>query len=93
LAASVAGQDAPDASAVAPQWHVIERISVAAIYHAEGDLNAVETTLSQAIGAAELLRLPHQIQRAMRLACQASPDLSGEGRAALMRLQLTLPAA
>ena len=52
----------------APQWDVIERITVADVLLTAGDRNSVEPILFAAINAASRHRLPHQIQRISRIA-------------------------
>lgn len=92
-AAVLARQDPPTPAGVAPQWHAIERVSVAEVFAAQGDLEAMTATLRQAITTAEAFRLPHQLQRAIRLAEGSIPELAHDGCEALGRLQLVLPAA
>ncbi|MFI6741775.1 helix-turn-helix domain-containing protein [Nonomuraea sp. NPDC050451] len=92
-AVRLAEADMPDVSRVAPQWRTIERVTVAEVFRASGDEAAASGALLQSIAAAENTRLPHQIQRAMRAARGALPEVEAAGTAALQRLQLTLPAA
>jgi transcriptional regulator with XRE-family HTH domain len=53
-----------------PHWRVIERITTAEVLARAGEDNAAETMLTAAINDAETLRLPHQVQRIIRLASQ-----------------------
>ncbi len=53
-----------------PQWRVIERITTADVLTRAGDEQTAANILSAAIGDAETLRLPHQIQRIVRLTGQ-----------------------
>ena len=64
LAESFAAEDGPPT----PQWRVIERITTADVLARAGDEQTSADMLSAAIGDAETLRLPHQIQRIIRLA-------------------------
>jgi hypothetical protein len=50
-----------------PHWRVIERITTAEVLTRAGDEHAAQTMLTAAIGDAESLRLPHQVQRVIRL--------------------------
>ena len=63
LAESFAAEDGPPT----PQWRVIERITTADVLARAGDEHTAAGMLSAAIGDAEALRLPHQIQRIIRL--------------------------
>ncbi|MBB6546881.1 helix-turn-helix domain-containing protein [Nonomuraea rubra] len=92
-ATRLAGADTPDAAGVAPQWQTIERVTVAEVFRANGDEAAASHALLQSIATAESTRLPHQIQRAMRAARGALPEVEEAGAAALQRLYLTLPTA
>jgi transcriptional regulator with XRE-family HTH domain len=89
-AAAIGDRAAPDSAGVAPQWRVIERVSIASVYQAQGDLTATEIALRQAVQVAEVMQLPHQIQRVVRLVHGTNPELALEGAAALTRLQRTL---
>jgi transcriptional regulator with XRE-family HTH domain len=81
----------PDAAPVAPQWHVIERVTAGQVLLAAGQREEADGALRTALVAAEGSRLPHQIQRAVR-AAEASqfPDLARDGRASLDRLNAAL---
>lgn len=50
-----------------PQWRVIERITIADVLATAGDQPAAAGMLSAALGEAETLRLPHQVQRMIRM--------------------------
>jgi transcriptional regulator with XRE-family HTH domain len=63
LAESFAADDEPPT----PQWRVIERITTADVLARAGDERSAANMLSAAVGDAETLRLPHQIQRIIRL--------------------------
>jgi transcriptional regulator with XRE-family HTH domain len=77
-----------------PQWRVIERITTADVLASAGDTAAAAEMLSDAVSQAETLRLPHQVQRVIRLTSH-SPGLTrqpvtGQARAALSRLRAEL---
>jgi len=77
----------PDAAPVAPQWHVIERVTAGQVLLAGGQRDEAEEALRAALAAAEVSRLPHQIQRTIRVA--EAGELNGvaqDGRTALHRL-------
>jgi transcriptional regulator with XRE-family HTH domain len=65
-AVAVAGA-APDAGAPAAQWTVIERITFADLLLAIGDRSQAEELLIAAVDEAVRLRLPHQIERVIRI--------------------------
>ena len=50
-----------------PQWQVIERITTAEVLASAGDEQTAAGMLSAAISDAETLRLPHQVQRIIRM--------------------------
>ena len=54
--------------APAPQWQVIERITYADILATAGDHAAAGAILLEAVDLGRRYRLPHQIQRAARIA-------------------------
>ena len=56
------------APAPAPQWQVIERITYADVLATAGDHTAAEAILLEAVDLGRRYRLPHQIQRAARIA-------------------------
>jgi hypothetical protein len=62
--------------APAPQWQVIERITYADILATTGDHAAAEGILLEAVNLGRRYRLPHQIQRAARIAQRVHPDLA-----------------
>ena len=93
LAESFAAGDGPPT----PQWRVIERITTADMLARAGDEHTAAGMLSAAIGDAEILRLPHQLQRIIRLTGQpgvlAGQPAREQAQAALTRLgrQLAVP--
>ncbi len=93
LAESFAADDRPPT----PQWRVIERITTADVLARAGDEHAAAALLSAALSDAETLRLPHQVQRVIRLTGQpgllANQPVRAQAEAALTRLdrQLAVP--
>lgn len=78
----------------APQWQVIERVTVGEVHLAGRRWAEAEDALRSALAAAEARRLPHQIQRAVRIAERGGlADIGMDGRAALQRLRDPLPPA
>jgi 8-oxo-dGTP pyrophosphatase MutT (NUDIX family)/transcriptional regulator with XRE-family HTH domain len=93
LAATAAGDEPPS-----PQWRVIERITTAAVLAAAGDEPAAARVLATAAGQAEALRLPHQVQRIIRITAQpgglpGGDSLHAQATAALSRLNRQLSEA
>jgi hypothetical protein len=90
LAESFAAEDGPPT----PQWRVIERITTADVLARAGDEQTAADMLSAAIGDAETLRLPHQIQRIIRLAQRpgvlTEPAVREQAQVALTRLDRRL---
>ncbi|MEU5259733.1 helix-turn-helix domain-containing protein [Amycolatopsis sp. NPDC021455] len=79
----------------APQWQVIERVTTGEVLAAGGECAGAEDALAAAIATAERRRLPHQLQRAIRVADRSGMvRIGAAGRAALQRLRgLLAPAA
>jgi transcriptional regulator with XRE-family HTH domain len=77
-----------------PHWRVIERITTAEVLARAGDEDTAGTMLSAAISDAETLRLPHQVQRILRLASQpgvlAGRTTGQQARTTLTRLDRQL---
>ena len=89
-AADLAGHCPAGSGPPSPHWRVIERITTAEVLARAGDKHAAETMLTAAITDAESLRLPHQVQRIIRLASEPGV-LTGrtahqQARTALTRL-------
>ncbi|MEU3499917.1 helix-turn-helix domain-containing protein [Streptomyces hundungensis] len=81
-------EDSPTPTlAVAPQWRVIELITVAGIMLAAHDVRGATTALDSAVGEATVQRLPHQLQRIMRTAGSRLPEVHGAAELALERLR------
>jgi transcriptional regulator with XRE-family HTH domain len=90
LAESFAADDGPPT----PQWRVIERITTADVLARAGDDRAAANMLTAAISDAETLRLPHQIQRILRLIARPNVltghPIRDQALAALTRLDAQL---
>jgi hypothetical protein len=86
--------DRDDGLAVAPQWRVIDQVTVGDLLLASGDIAGALEALQSAMATAETYRLPHQIQRAMRTLRVARSDAAASlldaGTAALARLRQLL---
>ena len=93
LAGSLAAGDRPPT----PQWHVIERVTTADVLAKAGEEHTAIGMLSAALSDAETLRLPHQVQRIIRLAGQpgvlANQPIRAQARAVLARLDGQLASA
>lgn len=86
-AAHAIDHDTTDSAPVAPQWHVIERVTASEVHLAANNPAQAEDALRTAVHTAETHRLPHQLQRAIRAARAGGlPTLAAEGIAALRRL-------
>ncbi|MGH3613504.1 MAG: helix-turn-helix domain-containing protein [Pseudonocardia sp.] len=84
LAARLLSQsDAPNAP-VAPQWAVIERITIGDVLLAIDDPEGAEEALLAGLRGAESFRLPHQVQRAVRIATAGRLDAVTEAEHALI---------
>ncbi|WP_228447248.1 helix-turn-helix domain-containing protein [Streptomyces paludis] len=74
-------------TAVAPQWHVIERVTVAHVRLLAGDRHGAAESLDTATREAVRQRLPHQLQRIIRTAGDRLPHIRGTACDALERLR------
>jgi transcriptional regulator with XRE-family HTH domain len=84
--ASKLAEDSPAEAAPSPQWEVIEWITFAAIQLDAGDHGRAADVLLTAIDVAGDRRLPHQIQRIIRVTRKYNyQDLNHYARAALAR--------
>ncbi len=93
LAARLLDQEHPPIAPMAPQWAVIERITTGDVLLAAGDRDGATAALLAGLHGAEAGRLPHQAQRAVRLASSgALEDVTEVGRAVIDRLRLSVPA-
>ncbi|WUH97688.1 helix-turn-helix transcriptional regulator [Spirillospora sp. NBC_00431] len=82
----------PTTTTVAPQWHVIEQVTVADVHLRAGDRNGARECLDTATREAAALRLPHQLQRIMRTAGELLPETHANATHALNRLREELGA-
>jgi transcriptional regulator with XRE-family HTH domain len=89
-AAELAGRCPAGSGPPSPHWRVIERITTAEVLARTGDEQTAETMLTAAVSDAETLRLPHQVQRIIRLASEpgvlTGQTVHQQARAALTRL-------
>jgi transcriptional regulator with XRE-family HTH domain len=96
-AVDLAGHHLGDSGPPSPHWQVIERVTTAEVLARAGDEHTAETMLTAAIGDAETLRLPHQIQRIIRLAGHPGvlpgQTVHQQAQAALTRLETQLHAS
>ena len=81
-----------------PQWRVIERITTACVLAAAGEEHDAARMLTTAAGQAETLRLPHQVQRIIRITAQpgvlpGAQSLRAQAAEALSRLRQQLSEA
>ncbi|WP_225882299.1 helix-turn-helix domain-containing protein [Streptomyces aureocirculatus] len=79
-------------STVAPQWRVIEAVTVGHVQLLAGDFTGAAQSLSVAIGEAGRQRLPHQLQRVIRTAWPHLPTVRDEAERALDRLRQEMAA-
>ncbi|MFF7728776.1 helix-turn-helix domain-containing protein [Streptomyces sp. NPDC008001] len=77
---------------VAPQWRVIELVTVAQVRLIGGDRAGAAEALDVALGEAVVQRLPHQLQRMMRAAGQRLPDIRAAAGEALDRMRQEMAA-
>ncbi|MEV5506636.1 helix-turn-helix transcriptional regulator [Streptomyces orinoci] len=77
---------------VAPQWRVIELITVAQVRLVGEDRIGAAEALNAAVGEAVVQRLPHQLQRVMRAAGRRLPDIQAAAGEALGRMRREMAA-
>ncbi|WP_207401114.1 helix-turn-helix domain-containing protein [Actinomadura roseirufa] len=77
---------------VAPQWRVIEQITVARVRLRVGDRNGAHEYLDSAVREAASQRLPHQLQRIMRATNRLLPDINANAALALGQLRQEMAA-
>jgi hypothetical protein len=96
-AVDLAERFASDESPPTPQWRVIERVTTADLLARVGDEHTAVGMLSAALSDAEKLRLPHQVQRIIRLTDQvayfSNPTVRMQALATLTRLEKRLTEA
>ncbi|MFD9483635.1 helix-turn-helix domain-containing protein [Streptomyces sp. NPDC059991] len=81
-------EDSPaPTTTVAPQWRVIELVTVAHIMLLADDLRGATATLETAVAEATTQRLPHQLQRIIRTAGNRLPELRAAAAEVLDRLR------
>lgn len=93
LAARLMDEEQNTAAPVAPQWGVIEQVTVGEILLAIGEREGAEEALLAALAGTETYRPPHQAQRAIRVAARDADVVAQAGRAVLARLSSTLSVA
>ncbi|MFC5005362.1 helix-turn-helix domain-containing protein [Dactylosporangium cerinum] len=86
LAADIIDQAGWPPGIASPQWLVIGDITVAEVMFSAGSTATATPLLERAIAAATRLRLPHQIQRAQRVAQRHHPALITHAAQALHSL-------
>jgi transcriptional regulator with XRE-family HTH domain len=93
-AANLAERFPADGGPPSLHWRVIERITTAEVLARADEEHAAETMLSAAIADAETLRLPHQVQRIIRLVGEpgvlAGQAIGQQARTTLTRLDRQL---
>ncbi|MEU1819957.1 helix-turn-helix transcriptional regulator [Streptomyces abikoensis] len=77
---------------VAPQWRVIELVTVAQVRLIGTDHIGAAEALNAAVGEAAIQRLPHQLQRIMRAAGQRLPEVRAAAGDALDRMRQEMAA-
>jgi hypothetical protein len=86
-------EEPQNAPAPAPQWIVIERVTTGEVLLATGEREGAEEALLAALAGAETYRLPHQAQRAVRVAARDIDAVAQTGRSVVARLssKLSIP--
>lgn len=79
-------------SSVAPQWHVIELVTVAHVRLLADDRSGAAESLGTAIREAMAQRLPHQLQRIIRTTGDRLPEVRNAAVRELERLRKELAA-
>ncbi|MBO2454192.1 helix-turn-helix transcriptional regulator [Actinomadura barringtoniae] len=77
---------------VAPQWRVIELVTVANVRLLAGDPSGAHESLEAAVREAATQRLPHQLQRVMRTAGDHLPEIKINAAQALNQLRREMAA-
>jgi len=83
--------DVPDMNTIAPQWQAILTITRGEVLLAVADTFRAASAFQSAILIAERHRLPHQIQRIVRVNGEHLPAVHELAKAALNRLKVNLP--
>jgi hypothetical protein len=77
---------------VAPQWRVIELVTVAHVQLLADDRSGAMESLGIAVREAVVQRLPHQLQRIMRTATGRLPEIHDTAAQALDRMRCEMAA-
>ena len=77
---------------MAPQWRVIELVTIANVHLLADNRSTARRSLDTAIQEATLQRLPHQLQRITRIAGDLLPDTRTAAAQALEQLRKELAA-
>jgi transcriptional regulator with XRE-family HTH domain len=77
---------------VAPQWRVIELVTVAGVRLLAGDLKEARVSMETAVSEALIQRLPHQLQRIMRTTREHLPEIRFDAAHALDQLRQEMAA-
>lgn len=85
LAIALMHHDSTPSSAIPPQWQAIMHVTQGEVLLAASDPTHAQGELTKAILIAEVHRLPHQIQRAMRAASRL-PEVAALAQDAVSRL-------
>jgi transcriptional regulator with XRE-family HTH domain len=83
----LAGNGPTPTTTVAPQWRVIELVTIAHLQLLADDRGAANESLDAAVREAVMQRLPHQLQRVMRVAGDLLPEIRIAAFQALERLR------
>lgn len=87
IAISLVEKNPTPTTAVAPQWRVIELVTVANIRLLATDITGAAESLGTAVNEAVTQRLPHQLQRIIRTAHGHLPEVEDTARQALDQLR------
>lgn len=88
----LADEQLPVTSAITPPWQVIENVTAGRVLLLRGDRTGATDRLTAAVTAAGTHRLPHQLQRVIRITGSALPRLYERATHALGRLRREMAA-
>jgi hypothetical protein len=88
----LAGNSPTPTTTVAPQWLVIELVTIAHVQLLARDRGAANQSLDAAAREAVIQRLPHQLQRIIRVAGDLLPEIRIAASQALERLRKDIAA-
>ncbi|MEV5487952.1 helix-turn-helix transcriptional regulator [Streptomyces bobili] len=91
-AVRLVGQQPPLSPGITPPWQVIERATAGHVLLLRGDHTAAAERLTKAIDAASVHRLPHQLQRVIRITGRVLPALCARASQSLERLRREMAA-